>query len=150
TLTPCPVLARSLPSGLKATLASLKATLGFGPSAKTPLEKGREKSSLPVRASQTFTPPTPNSRVALAEARRLPSGLKAKPVTAVVCPLRLQSSWPVCASHTLTVPGSPPVGPALPAARSLPSGLKATLATELAPPFRIKGFPAWASQTFIP
>ena len=52
-----------------------------------------------------------------------PSGLKATLLTASVCPLRVRTSWPVCASHTFTVLSS------LPLTRRLPSGLKATLQT---------------------
>ena len=34
---------------------------------------------------------------------RLPSGLNATLITALVCPLRVSSSWPVAASHTFAV-----------------------------------------------
>src|SRR5262245_59470333 len=55
---------------------------------------------------------------ALAEARVLPSGLKATEVTQSVCPLSVARSWPLAASHNLIVWSS------LPEATVLPSGLK--------------------------
>ena len=64
--------------------------------------------------------PSP-SRPRSAEARRLPSGLKATLMTGPVCPWRVRASWPVAASQTLTVLSAPAE------ARRLPSGLKATL-----------------------
>jgi hypothetical protein len=54
---------------------------------------------------------------------RLPSGLKAAPRTAPVCPLTVRSSRPVSASHTFTVWSCEAL------ARRLPSGLEATLRT---------------------
>lgn len=51
--------------------------------------------------SQILISPWP--RYPPAEARRLPSGLKATSSTAAVCPLRGRIIWPVAASHTVTV-----------------------------------------------
>src|ERR1700686_1933379 len=67
---------------------------------------------------------------ALAEARRLPSGLKETLLTAHECPLRVLTSWPVSASQTFTVLS------ALAEARRLPSGLKQT--TEAACPSLVR------------
>ena len=53
---------------------------------------GRVRASWPVVASQTFTVWSP-----LAEARRLPSGLKATLATPLVCPLRVTCPCCVCA-----------------------------------------------------
>src|SRR5207253_1292979 len=75
-------------------------------------------------------------------ARRLPSGLKATLVTALVWPLRVRASWPVAASHTFTVWSHEPL------ARRLPSGLKATLVTALVWPLRVRtSWPVAASHT---
>src|SRR5438876_357133 len=74
----------------------------------------------------------------------MPSGLKATSLTALVCPLRERTCWPVFASHTLTVP-SP-----LAEARCFPSGLKATLQTLSACPLRERtSCPLPLSHAFI-
>src|SRR5260370_1110047 len=62
---------------------------------------------------------------ALAEARRLPSGLKHTEMTRLVCGLRERVSCPVAASHSFTV-----LSP-LAEARHWPSGLKHTQITAL-------------------
>ena len=58
--------------------------------------------------------------IKLPVASRFPSGEKATDQTELECPLRVSSSWPVAASHSLTVPSE------LPVASRFPSGEKAT------------------------
>ncbi len=68
--------------------------------------------------------PEPHGPVSLAEARRLPSGLKATLHTVPSWPVSgAPSGWPLSASQSRTVLSS------LAEARRLPSGLKATLVT---------------------
>src|SRR4051812_16410884 len=78
----------------------------------------------------------------LPETMRLPSGLNATLVTLFVCPLRVRTSFPVCASHTLAVLSE------LPERMRLPSGLHATLVTSLVWPLRERtSVPLSASHT---
>ena len=140
-------LARRLPSGLKATLL-IRPTF--------PLYV---TTSRPVCASHTFTSvvqavlgPVPTPTL-LPEATRLPSGLKATgPIpprteslssTGPANPLKVRSSWPVCASHTFTVRSAAAL------TRRRPSGLNATLWTGPVCPVRVTGSrPVWMSHTF--
>src|SRR5262249_38240637 len=64
-------------------------------------------------------------RSQLPVASRFPSGEKATDKTAPECPLRVSSSWPAPASHSLTVRST------LPVASFFPSGEKATDQTPL-------------------
>ena len=78
---------------------------------------------LPVEASQNLMVLS-----SLAEAMRVPSGLKLTLVTALVCPLSVLITSPVAALHNLMVLSS------LPEAIRVPSGLKLTSRTVLAGP----------------
>src|SRR3569623_2121516 len=62
-------------------------------------------------------------RSSLAEASRLPSGLKATPMTMLPCPRSVNCSWPVVGSHTFTNLSHPAV------ANCLPTGLYDTRLT---------------------
>jgi hypothetical protein len=137
-----------VPSELKATLLMRRPTF---PLCVT--------SSRPVSASHTFTAVVQASLVPsltptlLPEATRLPSGLKATgPIvwrseslssTGPVCPSKVRSVWPVCASHTFTVRSAAAL------TRRRPSGLNATLRTRPVCPVRVwVSRPVWVSQTF--
>ena len=81
-------------------------------------------------ASQVSTLPVLSSPL-----MRLPSGLHATLDTLSVCPLRERGSWPLSASHTISILSSLPatmrspsgLHASLPATMRLPSGLNATL-----------------------
>ena len=95
-----------------------------------------------MRASQTITV---LSR--LPETIRLPSGLNATLVTALVCPRRVIASCPVLGSQIFIVLSE------LPETIRLPSGLKAPLLTRLLCPLSVRisvPFSASQSLTFLP
>src|SRR2546427_12249163 len=68
---------------------------------------------------------------ALADAKSLPSGLKATAVTQAVCARKLRTSWRCCTVHSLMVLS------ALADANNLPSALKVTAVTGAVWPFRV-------------
>src|SRR5262249_55633367 len=98
-------------------------------------------SASPVCTSQTRTVCSP-----LAEAMRLPSELKHTLWIGPVCPLKVNISFPVCASHSFPPPVS---GLPLVEAMRLPSGENATLKTYPVCPLRVSAScPVCASHTF--
>src|SRR5206468_2189849 len=77
------------------------------------------------------------------ETTRLPSGLKHAHLTPDVCPLRVSSTRPVCASHTFSSRSMPP------ATIRLPSGLKLTHTPDRRPLRGSSCRPVCASHTLI-